>query len=75
MGTTVRYNLPLIRQDMAAKGWMNTDLAKAAGVSDMTITRFFSGERQTPRTVKKIGKALGRGVRRYLLDDLREGAA
>jgi len=62
-----RFNLSLMRQDMAAKGWLNTDLARSARVSDMTVSRFLRGDRQTARTAKKLARALGYSVRRYLL--------
>ena len=55
-----------MRADLAAKGWLPTDLARAAGVSDMTVSRFLNGARQNPRTVKKLAEALGYSVRRYL---------
>lgn len=65
--TASRFDLDAISQDMLAKGWLQTDLARAAGVSDMTVTRFLRSERQTARTAKKIARALGRSVRHYLL--------
>lgn len=61
------YRVHLIREDMASKGWLQTDLARAAGVSDMTVTRFLRGEFQTARTAQKLAKALGYSVRRYLI--------
>lgn len=72
MGATTgagRFDLDAISRDMLAKGWLQTDLAKAAGVSDMTVTRFLRGERQTARTAKKLANALGRSVRYYLLEE------
>ena len=61
------YNVVLLRNDMAAKGWLPTDLAKRARVSDMTVSRFLSGERRTARTAKKLATALGHSIRRYLI--------
>ena len=61
------YNVGLLKNDMAAKGWIPTDLAKRARVSDMTVSRFLSGERRTARTAKKIATALGYSIRRYLI--------
>lgn len=63
----VRFNAQLLAEDMALKGWSKLDLATAAGVADMTVIRFLRGERQTPQTVKKLAKALGHSVRRYLI--------
>lgn len=51
---------------MADKGWNNTDLARAAHLSNMTITRFLTGERQTNRTADRIARALGFPTRRYV---------
>jgi transcriptional regulator with XRE-family HTH domain len=61
------YNVDLIRDDMALKGWLATDLAREAGVSDMTITRFLTADTQTAPTAKKIAVALGRSVKRYYI--------
>ena len=63
------YNVVLLRNDIAAKGWLPTDLARRARVSDMTVSRFLSGERRTPRTAKKLARALGYSIRRYLVFD------
>jgi len=53
--------------DMAIKGWMPTDLARTAGVSDMSVSRFLKGETQTERMAERLARALGYGPRRYLL--------
>jgi len=68
------YNVPLIVADMSAKGWLPTDLAAAAELSDMTISRFLNGQRQTPRTAKKIARALRKSLTRYLVSAAREVA-
>jgi transcriptional regulator with XRE-family HTH domain len=62
-----RYNVSLLSDDMALRGWMAVDLARRAGVSHMTVHRFLTGERQTPRTAKKLAEALNRRVSRYLI--------
>lgn len=64
---TPTYDVALMRDDIAAKGWLPVDLARAASVSHMRVGRFLSGERQTARTAKKLADALGRSVRRYLI--------
>lgn len=61
------YNVELVIDDMALKGWRPTDLARETSLSDMTIGRFLKGQVQTAPTAKKIAKALGRGVRRYYI--------
>ena len=73
MGTGSRFDVAKLRDDMSERGWLPTDLAREAGVSDMTVSRFLSGERANPRTAEKLARALGRGIRRYLIRA--EGAA
>lgn len=65
----VRFDTERLALDMAAKGWENKDLAAAADVSEMTISRFLRGETQTVKTARKIALALGRSPRYYLLRD------
>lgn len=67
MATTVRFNAALMAEDIALRGWLPIDLARKAGTSDMTVYRFLDGRSQTPRTAKKLAKALGYSVRRYLI--------
>lgn len=63
----VEFNAQLMAEDMAAKGWTKLELANRAGVADMTVIRFLRGESQTAPTAKKLAKALGHSVRRYLI--------
>jgi transcriptional regulator with XRE-family HTH domain len=70
MGTTVRFDVAKLREDIAERGWLPTDLARASGVSDMTVSRFLKGESQTARTADKLARALGRSVRRYLIREV-----
>lgn len=63
----IRYRVGLVREDMAKRGWLATDLARAAEVSDMTVHRFFKDGQVTARTVKKLADALGYTVRRYVV--------
>ena len=69
------YNVHRLVDDMALKGWMNTDLARAADVSSMTVTRFLRGEAQTARTAERFARALGYSVRRYLISSSTEAVA
>ena len=62
-----KYDVEKMRADMDLKGWLNTDLAKAAAVNAMTVSRFFRGEHQSARTARKFAEALGYTPRRYLL--------
>lgn len=61
------YDVDAMKADMYGKGWLAIDLARRAGVSHMTVARFFDGRHQTPRTAKKLAKALGHDARHYLL--------
>jgi transcriptional regulator with XRE-family HTH domain len=64
---TLRFDVEKLQWDIAERGWMATDLARESGVSHMTVSRFLSGEIQTPRTAAKFAAALGKTVRRYLV--------
>lgn len=64
---SVAYDVALLKDDLAAKGWLPIDLARKAEVSHMAVSRFLSGERQTARMAKKLAVALGHSVRRYLI--------
>ena len=74
MALTSRLNVSWMREDMELRGWLQTDLARAAGVADTTVMRVFRGERQTARTVKKLAEALGYSVKRYVQRAGREAA-
>jgi transcriptional regulator with XRE-family HTH domain len=67
----VRFNAQLMAEDMALEGLTKVSFARRAGVSDMTVIRFLRGERQSPRTAKKLASALGYSPRRYLLSTQR----
>lgn len=67
MAITPRYDVTAMQQEMFARGWLVSDLAQRAGISHMTIRRFFDGVHQTPRAAKHIADAFGHSVRRYLL--------
>jgi plasmid maintenance system antidote protein VapI len=71
MSTSTRprahYDTAKMVRDMALKGWLPTDLARSANVSDMTVSRFLKGDTQTERVADKLARALGYSPRRYLL--------
>lgn len=69
------YDVPKMRTDMALKGWLATDLARAADLSDQTVSRFLRGDSVTAPTVKKLAEALGYSVRRYLVQSRNEATA
>lgn len=60
-----RYDVRRMVGDMALRGWNNTDLARAASVSAMTVTRFLRGEAQSAKTAERLASALGYSIRRY----------
>jgi transcriptional regulator with XRE-family HTH domain len=63
----IGYDTRRLSLDMADRGWMATDLARLAGLSDMTVSRFLRGDRQTARTAQKLANALGYSPRRYVV--------
>lgn len=68
MQQAFRFDTGLMQQDMAAKGWQPADLAAAA--DDMvpsTLSRFLNGKHQTARIAKRIAKALGQPLKRYIV--------
>lgn len=71
----VQFNTQLLVEDMAVKGWTKVELANRAGVADMTVIRFLRGESQTAQTAKKLAKALGFSIRRYLISAREEASA
>lgn len=72
---TVRYDIQRLADDMAERGWLATDLARVARVSDMTVSRFLRNEHQTAKTAKKLAEALGFSTRRYVIRASEEQAA
>ena len=67
--TARRYNVSKMREDMEAKTWLAKDLARAADVSEQTVSRLFrfEGEGIRVTTIGKLATALGYSVRRYLV--------
>jgi transcriptional regulator with XRE-family HTH domain len=65
MKPRARFDVQRIVGDMALRGWNNADLARAANVSCMTVSRFLRGDTQTARTADKLARALGHPIRRY----------
>ena len=62
-----RYDARKMAHDMALRGWNATDLARAANVSNMTVSRFLNADTQTERGADKLARALGYTPRRYLI--------
>lgn len=65
--TVIVWDVQLMAEDMAAKGWSPAAFARKAKVADMTVYRFLSGKQQTPPTAKKLATALGYEVARYIV--------
>jgi hypothetical protein len=66
MATLIKFDAERLASDVASRGWLPRDLARAAGVSDMTVSRILNGTRCNPRTWDRVAKAMGYSVRRYL---------
>jgi transcriptional regulator with XRE-family HTH domain len=71
----IQFDTQRLAEDMAIKGWNKLQLANHAGVADMTVIRFLRGESQTAATCKKLAKALGYSIRRYLISDRERASA
>jgi transcriptional regulator with XRE-family HTH domain len=71
----IQFNTQRMAEDMVLKGWNKLELANRAGVADMTVIRFLRGESQTASTAKKLAKALGYSIRRYLISAPEEASA
>lgn len=67
MGMTPQFDVAKLGHDIASRGWQPKDLARAAEVSEATVSRALSGQRFNPRTWDRLARALGYTVRRYLL--------
>jgi len=50
---------------MTLRGWNETKLAEASGLSVKTVNRFLCDEVQTAKTAERIAGALGYSIRRY----------
>jgi transcriptional regulator with XRE-family HTH domain len=69
------YDVQLMFEDMAVRGWNKNVFSQRAGVADMTVIRFLRGERQTAPTAKKLADALGHSVTRYLISARQQASA
>lgn len=69
----IRFDTRRLREDMVLRGWNKVDLAKRAGVDDMTITRFLNRKHQTAKSAYKIADALGYPVSRYIISNHKKG--
>lgn len=67
MPQTFRFDVALMQQDMAVKGWQPADLAATAELVPSTLSRFLNGRHQTARIAKRIAKALGQPLKRYVV--------
>ena len=62
------FNVQLLAEDIARRGWAFLDLGKAAKVGAQAVGRFLSGKVQTPKMASKFAKAMGFPPDRYLID-------
>ena len=60
------YNTTRMTRDLALKGWLLVDLARAAGVHPSSVSMFLRGLSQAPRMADKLARGLGYSVARYM---------
>jgi transcriptional regulator with XRE-family HTH domain len=60
---------------MLRRGWEDKDLAAAAGVSKMTVSRFLRRLVQTVKTARRLSSALDKGPAHYLVSSRRQRVA
>ncbi len=70
----VEFDFELLRRDIFSRGWTAQEFAKRARVSGMTITRVLRGDAMSPVTAKKIAKALGVEIGRYVVTGERQAS-
>ena len=68
------FDIHRLTEDMALKGWMAADLARAAAVSTSAVSLFLNRKHQTPKMAAKLASALGHPIRRYLKTTTRRAA-
>lgn len=66
MGTTIKFDVAKLERDIASRGWRAVDLARAAGLSKMTVSRVLASKRFNPKTWDAIARSMGYTVRRYM---------
>lgn len=74
MARTPQWKTRLIRLDMELRGWNQRILATKAGVGENTVSRLLRGLPTTAPQVKKVARALGQRIDRYLVIESDEGA-
>lgn len=60
-----RFNVNRLVADMAQRGWNDSDLARAAGVSAMSVGRFLDGTHRTAKMADKLARPFGYTAARY----------
>lgn len=66
MRTRVEFDIERLAVDMAARGWLAPDLARAAGLAAWSVRRVLRGDRMNPRTWDRIARAMGYSAKRYV---------
>lgn len=60
------WNVALLTADMTLRGWNAQDFARRARIAPKTVNRFLDESVQTTKTAKKLARALGHPLDRYL---------
>lgn len=57
----IRLNTQRLREDLYIRGWLQKDLARAAGLSDATVSKVMRSERASLKSLALITNALDAG--------------
>lgn len=57
--TVFKYNVSKLERRRLEKGWTQTQLAKEASLSRVTVCQILNGRKGSPETIKKLAAALG----------------
>lgn len=62
------YDTDRMREDLLERGWNDAALAARARVARSSVSRFMAGASQAPAMAKRLARALGKPLRRYVAE-------
>lgn len=66
MAMRIEWDVDKLATDMARRGWIGRDLARAAGVHEMTVSRALRHGSVSARAWARLAGAMGYTVGRYI---------